>query len=77
MERESMPVFVRIEDYKDILDIMEVLKTSIEEAKKTLAKISELKNKEDAELVEWKSEIIDVEKKVDYIDHILFEPENV
>ena len=77
MDKEGMPVFVRIEDYKDVLDIVGVLKGKIEEAKKTLAKINELKEKEDSELAEWEAEIGDVEKKIDYIDHVLFEPEAV
>ncbi len=77
MDKEGMPIFVRIEDYKDVLDIVGMLKTKIEEAKKTLAKIEELKEKEDSELAEWKAEIGDVEKKIDYIDHVLFEPEAV
>lgn len=77
MDKEGMPVFVRIEDYRDVLELMGVLKAKIEDAKKTLAKINELKGKEDSELAEWRAEIGDVEKKVDYIDHVLFEPEAV
>ena len=63
---QGMPVFVKIEDYKDVLDILGMLKAKIEEAKKTLANVGELKDKEDSELAEWKAEIGDVEKKVDY-----------
>ncbi len=74
---QGMPVFVKIEDYKDVLDILGMLKAKIEEAKKTLANVGELKDKEDSELAEWKAEIGDVEKKVDYIDHALFKPEAV
>jgi len=77
MDKEGMPVFVRIEDYRDVLELMGILKTKIEDAKRTLAKINELKGKEDSELAEWKAEIGNVEKKVDYIDHVLFEPEAV
>ena len=77
MNQGGMPVFVKIEDYKDVLDIVGMLKAKIEEAKKTLAKIDDLKDREDSELAEWKAEISDVEKKVDYIDHTLFKPEAV
>ena len=72
-----MPVFVRIENYKEVLDVMNMIKNKLNDAKKTLARINELKDREDAELGEWKIELSDVEKKVDFIDDILFEPESV
>ena len=72
-----MPVFVRIENYKEVLDVMNMIKNKLNDAKKTLARINELKDREDAELGEWKVELNDVEKKVDFIDNILFEPESV
>ena len=48
--KEEMPVFVRVDEYKDVLEIMNHIKTKIENAKDTLAKINQLKNEEDAEL---------------------------
>ena len=70
------PIFVKIEEYKDILDVMSLVKSKINEAKNTLAKINKLKNEEDMELDEWEASIGDVEKKVEYIDRTLFEPDN-
>ena len=69
-----MPVFVRIEDYKDILDIMHMIKNKIAEAKALLGKINELKNEEDAELELWHSGVEEVERKLDFVDRSLFEP---
>lgn len=70
------PVFVKIEDYKDILDILGLLKDKLQEAKRTLADINELKNDEDSELEMWESTLDDVEKKLEDIDRTLFEPES-
>jgi len=70
------PVFVKIEDYKDVLDILELLKDRLEEAKRTLADINELKNDEDAELDMWGSTLNEIDKKLDSIDRTLFEPES-
>ncbi len=70
------PVFVKIEDYKDILDVMDLIKDRLAEAKRTLADINELKNDEDAELELWGSTLNDIEKKLDDIDRTLFEPES-
>ncbi len=70
----GMPVFVRIDEYKDVLEIMSQLKDKLEEAKKTLGKINELKNEEDAELELWHTGIDEVERKIEFIDRTLFEP---
>ncbi|MBW2978396.1 hypothetical protein KY331_06125 [Candidatus Woesearchaeota archaeon] len=74
MPEETMPVFVRIDDYKDILDVINMIKNKISEAKATLGKINELKNEEDAELELWHTGIEEVERKMEYVDKTLFEP---
>ena len=74
MPEEKMPVFVRIDDYKDILDVINMIKNRIAEAKETLGKINELKNEEDAELELWQTGIEEIERKTEFIDKTLFEP---
>lgn len=74
---QEMPVFVKIEDYKDVIDIMELIKNKVNEANSILEKIRELKSQEDAELELWNSNLEDVERKIAYIDKTLFEPENI
>ena len=70
------PVFVKIEDYKDILDVLDLIKDRLAEAKRTLADINELKNDEDSELELWGSTLNEIEKKIEGIDRTLFEPES-
>lgn len=74
---EKMPVFVKIDDYKEVLDILSVVKSKVSEAKSVLTHLSELKEKEDAEISSWNLAIDDIDKKMQYIDHTLFEPENL
>ena len=73
---KEAPVFVKIEEYKDILDVLELIKDRLEEAKRTLADINELKNDEDSELEMWGSTLNEIEKKLESIDRTLFEPES-
>lgn len=70
------PVFVKIEDYKDILDVLDLIKDRLAEAKRTLADINELKNDEDSELELWSSTLGEIDKKLEDIDRTLFEPES-
>lgn len=74
MEEEGMPVYVRIEEYKDVLEVMNMIKSKIAETKETLAKLNDLKNEEDAELELWHTSLEEVERKVDFADKALFEP---
>jgi len=71
---ETMPVFVKIEDYNDVLDVTNMIKNKLGEAKETLAKLNELKNAEDSEIELWKTNLEEIERKVDFVDKTLFEP---
>ena len=73
-EKRGMPIFVRIEEYKDVLDVMDMIKNKLENAKETLGKINELKNEEDAELELWHTGLEEVERKVTFVDKVFLEP---
>lgn len=74
--RGEAPVFIKIENYKDVLNVMDLIKGKLGEAKRTLADITELKKDEDAELELWNSTLNEIEKRLDDIDGTLFEPES-
>jgi cell shape-determining protein MreC len=73
----EMPIYVRIEEYKDVLDVINMLKNKLKEAKESLNRINELKNEEDTELEKWESGLDAVQRKVEFIDKVMFEPEAV
>ncbi len=68
------PVFVKIDEYKDIMDIMALMREKLRQAKFLLDKVAELKAQEDQELATWAKELEDVEARVSSIDKSLFEP---
>ena len=72
---ERMSVFVKIEEYDDVLSLIKVIRKRLDEAKETLLKIHDLKNEEDHQLEMWQNTLGEVEKKIDFIDHSLNEPE--
>lgn len=74
-QQKDAPIFVRIDEYKDILDVIELIKAKIIDAKTTLSRINELKNAEDNEIEVWTQELEEVERKISFIDRSLFEPE--
>lgn len=70
-----MPVFVKIDEYDEVLALMKTIRKKLDEAKETLLKVHDLKNEEDHQLELWQNTLAEVEKKVDFIDHSLSEPE--
>ena len=68
-------VFVKIDEYKEILDVMELLKSKLKEARSTLAKVETLRAQEEHEIRQWNSTIDDLDNKINSIDRNLFEPE--
>lgn len=60
-------VFVKIEEYREIMQILDQTQKKLDEAKNMLATLSELKTQEDQHLAKWASELHDVEKTVQII----------
>ncbi len=70
----GMPVFVRIDEYKDVLEVLNLLNAKLVKAREIIEKINGLKAEEDAELEMWQKELGDVEKKMEFMNHTLVEP---
>jgi len=70
-------VFIKIDEYKDTMDIINLIKQKVKQSRAILYKINELNNKEDAELEEWKSSLDEVDKRIEFIDKVLLEPEQL
>jgi predicted nucleic acid-binding Zn-ribbon protein len=73
--RENAPVFVRIEDYKQMLDVIEMIKKNLAQAKQMLAELNQLKEQEASEIQSWSGELDRIESKINDIDKLMFEPD--
>jgi len=67
-------VFVKLEEYQDVLDIIVLINEKAKQARTILGKINDLKNQEDIELEAWKNSLDEVERKLKFVDQTLFEP---
>jgi len=65
---ETAPVFVKIDEYKNVLDIIQVLRGKVRESKNLLESLHKMKMEEDSELEEWSSELDEIEKRIESID---------
>ena len=71
-----MPVFIKIESYEDVLDLMKMIKDKTERAKELLLKINDIKIEEDRKIAMWKNNLLDVDGKLKELDQRLFQPDN-
>ena len=76
-QRSGMPVFVKVDEYKEILDVLEMIKSKIKEIRAALGDINALRHEEDAEFAMWNNVVNDIDKKIEGIDKLMFEPEHV
>tara|TARA_Y100000310_G_C20626072_1_gene785958 strand:- start:666 stop:893 length:228 start_codon:yes stop_codon:yes gene_type:complete len=72
---EKMPVFVKIEEYEEVVNTTATLKARLASAMETLNKINQLKQEEDAQLQSWQSALSEIENRVSTIENSLHEPE--
>ena len=69
------PIFVKVDAYKEILDVLDLIKGKVEDIRGTLENLNELRKEEDVEVSKWNKTIDDVESKIAEIDKMMFEME--
>lgn len=72
---KNLPVFVKINDYKEVLNVVDVMKQKLKETTQTLNKIKDLKAEEDKELQEWEKNVTEISRRLAFIDSAFFENE--
>ncbi|MEM0231103.1 MAG: hypothetical protein QXW00_03060 [Candidatus Woesearchaeota archaeon] len=71
---KKLPVFIKIEEYKDLLDAFELIKRKLKDAKAILAELEDIKAREASELENWQAILSDIENRINELDDILLEP---
>lgn len=74
---DSRPVFVKIDRYNEVVSIVTALRKKLDEAKDTLLKINNFKNEEDHQVELWQNSLGEIEKKIEFIENALGQPESI
>lgn len=69
----NKPVFVKIDEYNEILNILDVIKGNLAETKQTIDSINQIKKQEDDIIDGWNKSFDQISQKVDGISKTLFE----
>jgi len=75
-EREDLklkkPIFVYLESYKEMMNEVSLIQTTLKEGADSLVRVTEFKEDEDKEFNKWESTIKDIQRKLTYVDKTLF-----
>ncbi len=69
-------VFIKIDNYREVLDLIDELKQQLEGVQGTLDELTALREKEDQELIMWKKHLHAVHDNLATVDKTLFEVDN-
>ena len=76
MDDQKAPVFVKVEEYKSILDLLDAVRQKLGQARSLITRVSELKQQEDAQIEAWARDMDDVEERLSSISKSLLEPQS-
>ena len=68
------PIYIKIEQYKEIIEIMGVIKNKIVEVRGALNRIDKIKREQEIEMSMWSSKINEIEEKINAVDQMILEP---
>lgn len=69
------PVFVKVDKYREVLEVIDSLKKDLKQLSKSLGALRDSKTKEDEIITGWNGLLSEIATKLDKIDSGLFEPE--
>lgn len=75
MHIPAEPLFINVTGFRTILGDLTSIKNEIKVCDKILDRLNDIKNQEDKQLEKWCSYLEDLERKLIYVDKILFEPQ--
>ncbi|MDP7323133.1 MAG: hypothetical protein QF632_00050 [Candidatus Woesearchaeota archaeon] len=68
-----IPSYVKVEDFKDMLGGIQIVKTNLKQCDEIFERLNQVKNDEDKEFEKWRSKLEDLQRKLIYVDKVLFE----
>ncbi len=75
MDDSRAQVFVKVEEYKAILELLNKIRERLNQARALLARVNELKQQEDQQIESWAKDIDDIEERLTSISQSFSEPQ--
>ncbi len=65
--------YVKVEDFREMLGGIQVIKSNLKECDEIYERLNQIKNDEDKEFEKLRSQLEDLQRKLVYVDKVLFE----
>ncbi len=70
---ETKPIFVKVGLYRNILNEVTLSGTVLRESESSLSRLNSVRSEEDSEFEKWRKHMNDIQRKLIYVDKILFD----
>lgn len=70
---ENVPIYVKVDKYKELLEVLKTINSKLSTVDKTITKINELKAQEDAQIQAWNDNLSDIKSRVEKINQSFYE----
>jgi hypothetical protein len=72
MRSSKGPLFVSVQDYQAILDGVNSIRSKLSATEDSFRKLHEVKASQDKGLEDWRASLEDIQRKLTYVDEVLF-----
>jgi hypothetical protein len=72
---EEGPKFMPVTEFQTVLTEAEEIKNSIKETEEVISRVKKLRDEEEGEFEKWRKQLEGVEKKLNYVDSMIFKGE--
>lgn len=70
--KNNGPIFVDINSFKTMLDGVDTIKQDIKKSEDILQSLNKIKDSKDKELERWRLQLEDIQRKISYVDKVIF-----
>jgi hypothetical protein len=70
---ENIPIYVKVDKYKELLEVLKGINTKLSTVDKTIEKINALKSEEDSQLQSWNENLADIKARLEKINQAFYE----
>ena len=70
---ENVPIYVKVDKYKELLEILKTINNKLQTVDKTIAKINDLKAQEDTQIQAWNDNLADIKARLEKINQAFYE----
>jgi hypothetical protein len=70
---ENVPIYVKVDKYKELVEVLKNINAKLSQVDKTIEKINMLKVQEDEQLRSWTENLADVRGRLEKINQSFYE----